>query len=116
MAAQVASDDNLKTGGAALADSSIGRVFFYCSLTGAEEGINTHETRETTERADTKLRRQLRLQSCCAQDRRVVGKRDCLCGRAIARAQDLRPYQCPHHATFADHDLGSRSKKFKIPC
>jgi hypothetical protein len=31
MAAQMASDDNLKTGGAALADSSIGRV--YCSLT-----------------------------------------------------------------------------------
>jgi hypothetical protein len=31
MAVQMASDDNLKTGGAALEDSSIGRV--YCSLT-----------------------------------------------------------------------------------
>jgi hypothetical protein len=43
MAAQVASDDNLKTGGAALADSSIRPGSLYCSLTVREKGINTHD-------------------------------------------------------------------------
>ena len=38
-----------------------------------EEGIYTHEARETTETADTKLRWQHRPQPRCAQDWRIVG-------------------------------------------